>query len=254
MPYYWLVPDTEVGTNFRTRVNDVCLLAGMLIMILWPWIFLSIIWARSGIPMGEHLAMVVKKHPQRTSFVITLFANIISIIISILFSAAILRFSQAWPMNNGHVTVFDISLISAFRNQSWPWEMKDHKYLLIRKRWFPVVLAGVCLAAFAVVPSGTTSLITPVSFQKTWNLTGTELDLSSHLDNCLNRTFLDNSTKIEDGQCNWIVSRLRPNVCLTNHMFWSESQWYAIQNLCGRRLSTSGQCPRIGSQQRQSKT
>jgi hypothetical protein len=45
-----------------------------------------------------------------------------------------------------------------------------------------MVLAGACIAAFAVVPSGTTSLITPVSFNQTWPLTGTELDLSRSTD------------------------------------------------------------------------
>ena len=42
-----------------------------------------------------------------------------------------------------------------------------------------MVLAGGCIAAFALVPSGTTSLITPVSFHRKWDLTGTELDFSN---------------------------------------------------------------------------
>ena len=187
---------------------DVCLLFGILIMLLWPWIFLSIIWACRGVQMDGNLAMVVKDHPQRTSFFITLFANIVSIIVSVLFSMAVVRFSQQWAMNRDHVTVFDVSLISAFRNQNWPWGIKDHKYLLIRKRWLPAVLAGVCIASFAVVPSGTTSLITPVSFQKTWNLTGTELDFSSN-DTCyFFPLFTNTPAHLEDGDCFWNVSRI----------------------------------------------
>ena len=183
-------------------------------MLLWPWIFLSIIWAWSGIPMGEHLTTVVKNNPQRTSFFITLFANIVSIITSTLFSAAVVRFSREWATNNDHVTVFDISLISAFRNQNWPWEIKDHKYLRIRKKWLPVVLAGVCIAAFAVVPSGTTSLITPVSFKRTWPLNGTELDFSSNTTDC--DGWFNDAEQME-GACHSVVSRLPDNACLTNH-------------------------------------
>jgi len=48
-----------------------------------------------------------------------------------------------------------------------------------------MVLAGACIAAFALVPSGTTSLMTPVSFNQTWHLAGTELDFSKSLSvNC----------------------------------------------------------------------
>jgi len=182
--------------------------------------------------MSDNIARVVKNHPQRTNFFITLFASTISIIVSILFSMAVVRFSRQWAANKDLVTVFDVSLISAFRNQNWPWGIEDHKYLLIRNRWFPAVLAGVCITAFAVVPSGTTSLITPVPFRKTWNLTGTELDISSGRHKCLNHTkSLDNSNMIEDGGCPWIVSRLAPNACLTNHIHVSEFKCCAIQIL-----------------------
>jgi len=135
-------------------------------MLVWPWIFLAIVWAwpRGGVQMREHVATVVKTYPQRVSFFITLLRNIVSIIIGIIFSTAVLRFSQEWATKNDQVTVFHVSLISAFRNQSWPWGVKDHKYVLVRNRWLSVVLAGACIAAFALVPSGTTSLITPVSF------------------------------------------------------------------------------------------
>ena len=222
-------------------------------MLLWPWILLTTIWLKDGIQMSDNVARVVTKHPQRTNFFITLFANLISITVSILFSMAVVRFSRRWATNNDNITVFDISLISAFRNQNWPWEIKEHKYLLIRKRWLAAILAGVCIAAFAVVPSGTTSLITPVPFPKTWDLIGTELDFSSDPDNCVERRFLDNSSMIQDAHCTWIVSILPPNASLTNQMHLSEFRWHAIQTLSCLRVAT-GQCPRIGSRQRQSKT
>jgi len=146
---------------------------------------LATIWALGGVQMSDHVAMVVKNHPQKIGFFITLLGNIVSIIVSTIFSTAVLRFSQEWATNNDHVTVFDVSLISAFRNQSWPWGIEDHKYLLVRNRWLFVVLSGACIAAFALVPSGTTSLITPVSFNRTWRLKGTELDFSSNAVDCV---------------------------------------------------------------------
>jgi len=209
-------------------------------MLLWPWVFLAITWARNGVPMNVHLTMFVKEHPQRTNFFITLFANIVNIIVSILFSIAVVRFSGEWATNNDHVTVFDISLISAFKNRNWPWEIKDHKYLLIQKRWFSVVLAGVFIAAFAVVPSGTTSLVTPVPFKQKWPLDGTELDFSSNANDCIS-WFRDNRPI----NCDWKVSRLPQNACLANHIYLSEFQWCAICKLSW--VPSTGQCPRIGS-------
>jgi len=235
MRYHCLVPHTGGGTTFRGRVDDVYLLAGIFVMLSWPWIFLCIIWARGGIPLGEHLAKVVENHPQRTSFVITLFASINSIITSILFSTAVVRFSQEWARNNDHITVFEISLISAFRNQIWPWEMQDHKYLLIGKRWLAAVFAGVCIAAFALVPSGTTGLITPVPFKQTWPLYGTELDFSSNATDCLD-WFSDNWSD----NCDWKVSRSPPNACFSNHTYLSDFQWSAIPSLSWVRAT--GQC------------
>jgi hypothetical protein len=143
------------------------------------------------------------------------------VIVSTLFSIAVVRFAQEWVTNNDHVTVFDVSLISAFRYQNWPWSMKDHKYLLVRNRWLPMVVAGACITAFAFVPPGATSLVAPVSFHRTLHLTATELDYSSGCVDWLQANRSD--------PCEWVVSRLAPqNACLTNHMSLSELEWHAI--------------------------
>ena len=195
-------------------------------MLLWPWIFLGTIWAKDGVQINDHIAKAVKNYPQRTSFFLTLLGNIVSIIVSIMFSTVVVRFSQEWTANNDHVTVFDVSLISGFRNQRWPWGINDRKHLLVRNRWMPAILVGICIAAFALVPPGTTSLITPVSFNRTLGVTGTELDLSSNATDCLG-WFAKNP--LNTGSCNWRVSRLPQNAYLTtNHMHLSEFQWSAI--------------------------
>jgi len=225
MSYHRLVQGV---TTSRAIANDVCLLAGIFILLLWPWVFLTIIWSRDGIQMDNHVAKVVKDYPQRTSFFITFLGNIVSIIISIIFSTAVVRFSQKWTTNNNHVTVFDVSLISAFQNQKWPWGIKDHKYLLVRNRWLPAVLAGVCIASFALVPSGTTSLITPVPFNRRWPLTGTELDFSSNAADCIN-WFAEIPSLSMTRFCGWKVGSLSLNECLTNHgRCLSEFQWSTI--------------------------
>jgi hypothetical protein len=82
-----------------------------------------------------------------------------------------------------------------------------------------VVLAGACIAAFTLVPSGTTSLITPVSFNRTSPLIETELDFSSNVADCID-WFTANS--FHKTTVNWRVSRISQNACLTNHTYISE--------------------------------
>jgi hypothetical protein len=201
-------------TTFFSKANDACFQATTLVMLLWPWIFLLIIWVwpGGGVQMSDHFAKVVENNPQRISFFITLFGNIVSTIIGIIFSTVVVRFSQEWATNNDNVTVFDVSLISAFRNRKWPWGLKDHKYLLVRNRWLPVVLAAACIAAFALVPAGTMSLITPVSFNQTSILIGTEVDFSSNNTGCVDwltiRNWLPNASDYQGfGGLQYSVSR-----------------------------------------------
>ena len=169
--------------------------------------------------MEDYAAKFVRKHPQRASFFITFLGSIVSFIVSFIFSTAVLRFSQEWATNNDRVTVFDVSLISAFRNQNWPWGIKDHKYLLVQNRWLPAVLAGACISAFTLVPSGMTSLITPAPFNRTWPLTEIELDFSSNVADCID-WFAANP--LPRDPCEWKVNRISQNACLTNHSYISE--------------------------------
>ena len=206
--------DIERVTTFRASSN-VFLLACIFVMLVWPWIFLTTAWTLDGIQMESHIAKAVRDHPQSTSFAITLFGNIVSIIISILFSIAVVRFAQEWVKDNDHLTVFDVSLILAFSQQRWPWSVKDSKYLLVPNRLLAVVLAGVCIAGFALIPPGTTSLVTPVPFNRTWTLTGTELDFSSNATDCVD-WFAVNATQFVS-KCTWEVSKLLQNARLTKH-------------------------------------
>jgi len=148
-------------------------------MLSWPWIFFGVVYAVKGIQINNHLAKVVTDHPHSTTFFVTLIGNIVCLLINILFSFAIIRFSQEWIATNATVTVFDMELIIALRHQTWPWALKDIKKLLVRNRVVPVVLAATCIGAYTFIPSGVTSLITPVPFNKNVTLQGVELDFSS---------------------------------------------------------------------------
>jgi hypothetical protein len=160
------------------------LLAGIVFMLVWPWIFWGVVWSQRGIQMNEHVARIVMDNPQSTTFFTTLLGNIASVIVSTLFSSAIIRFSQELVERKG-VTLFDVSMLSAFRYQRWPWGMKDLNGPFVRTRWLRMVLIVGCIVAFGFVPSSVTSLITPVPFNRSADLKGTELDFSSIDTNCL---------------------------------------------------------------------
>ena len=170
-------------------------------MLVWPWIFWGVVWSQHGIQMNEHIAKVVLENPQGTTFFITFLGNITSVIVSILFSSAIIRFSQEMVERKG-VTVFDVSMLSAFRYQRWPWGMADLNRLFVRTQWLRMVLIVGCIAAFGFVPSSVTSLITPVPFNRMALLNGTELDFSSIDPDCIN-WFTANPIH---NNCDWKVS------------------------------------------------
>jgi hypothetical protein len=178
------------------------LLAALFLMLAWPWIFLAVVWGKKGVEMNSHVAKVVTDHPHGTSFFVTLLGNIVNLIVSILFSFAVIRFAQERFTSDADVTVFDVSFLSALRHQHWPWGIQDLSYLLNRTRWLAAVLVAGCVAAFAFVPGSTTSLISPAPFNRTVPLTGTELNFSSSAADCL---AWFNANNIPNN-CDWQVS------------------------------------------------
>jgi len=186
--------------NRRLRY-DLTLLSCIFIMLLWPWILLGIIYSAKGIQMNKHLAKIVINHPHSINFFVTLFASVVCLLIDIIFSFAVIRFSQEWIANSDNITVFDVSVISGLRHQTLPWNVKEIKQLLVGNRVAPVSLVAICIGAFALIPSGITSLITPVPFKKNVTLHGVELDFSSSAADCLD--WLEN---IKKPDCNFGVS------------------------------------------------
>jgi len=190
------------------------MLAGIFVMLVWPWIFLGVVWVLKGVQMNNHVAKVVTANLHGTTFFITLLGNIVSVIVSIFFSFATIRFAQEWVASDKDVTVFDVSMLFAFRYQKWPWAKKELNWPFLRTRWLPMVLTVGCIAAFVFVPSSTTSLISPVLFNRAATLTGTELDFSSSDADCL--AWFE-ANRIPNG-CDWKVSWTRP---------YSAESWHA---------------------------
>jgi len=181
--------------------DDMLLLSGIVFMLVWPWVFWGVVWSRDGIQMNNHVAKVIMDNPHGTTFFTTLLGNVTAVIVSILFSSAIIRFSQEWVERKG-VTVFDVSMLSALRYQRWPWRMKDLNGSFVRTRWLRMVLIVGCIAAFGFVPSSVTSLITPAAFNRMALLNGTELDFSS-IDTDCSGWFTANPIL---NNCDWKVS------------------------------------------------
>jgi Na+/H+-dicarboxylate symporter len=194
----------EARAISRPSIRNILSFIGIVVMLVWPWIFFGVVWAKGGLQMNNNLAKVVKNHPQVTTYFITFICSIITLIIGELFSTAIIRFAQELVTYRKPTRPFHLTVLLAFRHQTWPWgkSVKDAKYLMTKDRWWPAVSVIICALIFPHLISSTTALLTPTSFNRTAILTGTELDISSTDAECLSwfRNALNNP------DCGWQVS------------------------------------------------
>jgi hypothetical protein len=105
--YLRLVPDGEAGATWPAlcaSAHDTVFLALIFVMLLWPWIFLAVIWCRNGVQASNHLATIVTDHPHSVSFFITFLGNMVNLIVGVLFSLAIVRYAQDKVANNKDIT------------------------------------------------------------------------------------------------------------------------------------------------------
>ena len=165
---------------------DILALIGIYIMLIWPWIFFGVVWAKKGIQLNNHFANVITNNPHATTYFITLICSIISMIVSALFSLSIVRFAQELVTHRPPTEPFTLRMLLAFRRQSLM-SMEDAKQIGSKnlKTWGHAILLSICVAAFPNLMSSTTSLLTPAPFNRTAALTGTELDFSSTASDCL---------------------------------------------------------------------
>ncbi|KDR77667.1 hypothetical protein GALMADRAFT_209945 [Galerina marginata CBS 339.88] len=199
-------PDTEEDTTskltHRVRKSDIPLLLGILIMLCWPWVLSGVLLIRGGIPLTGRFADLVKKNPKDTTFFATQIGTIVNLIVTFLFSTAILRYSQGWMARKDNISLFHVSLITAFRSHSFPWGPKDGKYLLAQWRWIRVVLVVACIFTFTFIPSAVSTLLNPVPITQFANITGTELDFSPTASDCL-EWLNTKTTSLTTNTCQW---------------------------------------------------
>jgi hypothetical protein len=178
-------------------IQDLLSLAAITIMLAWPWAFFGAVWIRGGVQLSNHMAKVVTNNPHATTYFVTLICSIITMITGALFSLAIIRFAQELVTHRKPTRPFHLRVLLSFRRQTWPWGMsvKGAKYLIHRNRWWPAVLLIVCILTFPHLISSSASLLAPITFNRTADLTGTEVDFSS-------------------GDCQaWFNNNTIPNIC-----------------------------------------
>jgi hypothetical protein len=157
-------------------------------MLVWPWIFFGVVWGFGGLEMDAHLAKRAVDNPHTTNYFVTFIANIASTIIGTLVSMSVVRFARTWvagTQDQESVTIFRISLLTAFKHHTIPWSFSDRGSLFVQKKWFFVLLVVVWMGTFTAVTPAITSLITPVTFNKTAPINGTELNFASNAPECV---------------------------------------------------------------------
>ena len=169
-------------------------------MLVWPWLLFAFAWSRSGLVASPSITTFVLANTQNISFLATLSGTIFAVISGVLFSTAIVRFSQKWIARRQEMDVFYISFFMTLKYQFFPWGIGDVP--TIGNKWFLVMIVAACIFAFQFIPSGISALLTPTRFNKTEMLIGTELDFTSSAPDCI--SWLNAIQEIQE-QCEWHV-------------------------------------------------
>ena len=188
-------------------------------MLTWPWVFWGIVRHLGGIRLRNSDVKTIYGHPQSTAFFVTLFGNFISLVVDVLFSLAVIRFAQEWSHDKPKISVFHVSLLGAFRHQSFPWTMKDLKTLFRESKWLPVTVVGFCILSFHFVSSGATALLLPVPFYITESLLGQELNFASTDADC--QVWLTANSNFSN-DCDWQVRHSPPTSPLADEKVLQE--------------------------------
>jgi hypothetical protein len=174
----------------------------ILIIIALPWIFFGVVWGFGGLQMNSHVAKVVTDNPHTTNYFVTFIGSIVSLLISILISMAVVRFARAWVIRNQEsITLFRLSVLSGVKTHRSPWGFSDLGSLLVPKRLMYFFLVIGWMSIFTAVTPAITSLIAPIPFNKTDILLGTELDFASTATDCVNWF----NTNTIPNSCDWKV-------------------------------------------------
>ena len=164
----------------RHILLDMLFLSAILIMLIWPWLFFGVVWAKSGIEITPNVAALIRQNPHTITYFITFISSLNTIIITFLYSVAIVRFSQEWATHAGTPRPLHIRTLLALRHQRWRADGKGAK-----NGWGFAVLVFICFAMFPNLTSSASTLITPAPFNRASNLTRREVDYSSTAPECV---------------------------------------------------------------------
>jgi len=188
-------------------------------MLSWPWVIFGVAWARGGILLTDGFANYVKNNFNKDNITFTTqIGAIVNLIVGFLFSTSILRYSQGWIAPKENISFFHLSLILAFRSHSFPWRLRDRKYLLTGKRWIRAALVLACIFAFTCITPGATTSLRPVSIFQRLALHGTELDFSPNPNATTCLEWLNTQAMTTTNNCQWKVSACAQNTCPTDHI------------------------------------
>ncbi|KAJ2925285.1 hypothetical protein H1R20_g11830, partial [Candolleomyces eurysporus] len=168
--------------------NDLLLAFGIILLIVWPWAVFAVIKGKNGVQMYGPLADIYHEYPHEVAIVVTQLGTINRLAATFLLGKVVVRFGQELiaSAHRERVTVFGVSALLAFRHMSLVWGWGQFRQLAKGKsRFIVIALLLLCLAALSMIPSGTAGLITPGEFNKTAELSGTELDFFSEDTLCL---------------------------------------------------------------------
>ena len=190
--------------------------------------------SQGAVPLNPGFANYVNHNPRNIDFFITQIGTIVNLIVGLLFSRSILRYSQGWMAPKENISFFHLSLILAFRTHRFPWSLSDRKYLLTRKRWIRAALVLACIYAFTCIASGVTTTLTPLPILLNKSLHGTELDFSPNPNATTCLEWLNNQAISMTNTCQWKVSARAQETCpLTTSIRVSAVQKFNLQHLQG---------------------
>ena len=190
-------------------IPDAFFMTGILIKLIWPWMFFAAIWVKSGIKINHNVAAVIIQNPHATTYLVTLISSVNTIIIAYLFSVAIVRFSQEWVTYKRTPDPLHLRILLALRYQRW-----QINGTVNRNAWGLAALVFACFLTFLNLTSSISTLISPVPFNRTSILTGTELDFSSTDTDCVDWFKLN----LINNTCNWQASQANMKCIAANVM------------------------------------
>ena len=152
-PYWSELLDPNMATKGTLPSNPtsspILLLAGTVFIFTWPWLFFGIVWAQDGLQLNNYATKVARGNPHATTYLITLIAHIVSMIVRFLLSSAITCLAKTWVPKHQPLSVFRVLSLAAFKDHESPLSLRAARTHMSdpKKFWVVVLPIAVCFAA-----------------------------------------------------------------------------------------------------------